>query len=360
MKKNITFKKSLLIYSLLVLLLVFIFLIYIFFTLKEYEKNQTGVFLKGSIISLSDNTLKGYLKDANLEETLLTDYKKLINSKDLEFKKRDDNKFSASVNNRELFTIETKVLKEKTKLGMFTYQEREIINIIPNLSRGLVYYDILIPSNYTLYIGDKKYEEKAISEEEYKDLSFMYYNGTMPKMNKYEINNLTKEETIKVEDFNGKVVDLKVDKYSYTVKDNVYSFDTYDDAASLLSSDVDIWNVAHTWSLFLSKDLSGASYGLNTVKTFLIEGTEMYNMANSWAHSIDITFTSKHTLKNPVWTNEKLNNFRVYGKDAFSCEVYLEKNMVVKGKDQQDVMHDTLYFIKNNGEWKLMNIKSVS
>lgn len=360
MKKKLTFKKSLLIYSLIALLLVLVFLIYIFFTLKEYEKNQTGTFLKSSITSLSDDELKGYLKDANLDESLLSDYKKLINSKDLEFKKSDDNKFSASLNNRELFEIETKVLKEKTKLGMFTYQEREVTKIIPNLKRGLVYYDILIPSNYTLYIGDKKYEEKAASEEEYENLSFMYYNDAMPKMNKYEINNLTKEETIKVEDFNGEVVKLKQDKYSYTVENNAYSFDSYEEAKKLLSSDIDIWNIAHTWSLFLSKDLSGASYGLNTVKAFLIDGTDMYKMANSWAHSIDITFTSKHTLKDPVWTNEKLNNFKVYSKDAFSCEVYLEKNMVVRGKDQQDVMHDTLYFIKYNGEWKLMNIKSVS
>ena len=40
-------------------------------------------------------------------------------------------------------------------------------------------------------------------------------------------------------------------------------------------------------------------------------------------------------------------------------EVYLEKNMVVSGKNQTDIMHDTLSFIKVNGEWKLMNIKGI-
>ena len=43
---------------------------------------------------------------------------------------------------------------------------------------------------------------------------------------------------------------------------------------------------------------------------------------------------------------------------AFSCEIYLEKNMIVNGKDQLDVMHDYIYFIKDNGVWKVVNIKA--
>ena len=101
----------------------------------------------------------------------------------------------------------------------------------------------------------------------------------------------------------------------------------------------------------------------------LENGTSLYDMAYSWATSIDITFTSQHTLKNPTFTNTKVSDFEVYGKDAFSCTVYLEKNMrIANGKDKVDVMHDKLYFVhnditndgKDNPTWKLVEMKSVA
>ncbi len=85
----------------------------------------------------------------------------------------------------------------------------------------------------------------------------------------------------------------------------------------------------------------------------------MYKQAYNWAHSIDITFTSSHTLKNPPFANVRIENFVIYGDSAFSCEVYLEKNMVVKNEAQTDIMHDMLSFIKVDGKWKLMNIKGI-
>lgn len=32
--------------------------------------------------------------------------------------------------------------------------------------------------------------------------------------------------------------------------------------------------------------------------------------------------------------------------------------MIVNGKDQLDVMHDYIYYIKDNGVWKVVNIKA--
>ena len=91
-------------------------------------------------------------------------------------------------------------------------------------------------------------------------------------------------------------------------------------------------------------------------------------MAYQWATSIDITFVSNHTLKNPAFTNESVTDFVIYGDNAFSCSVNLEKNMrIANGKDKVDVMHDKLYFVyyddtddgKDNGSWKLIDMKSI-
>lgn len=332
-------------------------MIYIFLTLQTYEKNQPTAFIKNAITSLDDETLKSYLKNNNQDEKLLSVYKEQINDKNLKIVKKDEETFEAILNNRVLFEIKTKNIGTETKLGMFSYEKREVLDIIPNLSRGLIFYNVTIPSNYSLYINNKKIDEPT-TKEKYKNLDYMYQNESMPYIATYEINNLDKEQNIKVIGEYNNEVKLKKEKYSYKLDKNYLSFDTYEEAKQYLSSEIDIWDFAHKWSLFLTNDLSGLSHGYNTIKSYFIEGTQMNLRAYNWAHNVDITFTSKHTLKNPTFTNEKLSNFTIYSKNAFSCEIYLEKNMVVNKEDQVDIMHDYLYFIKDNDTWKVVNIKA--
>lgn len=355
-RKNKVFKRSLVIYTCIAGVLSIIFLIYIFVTLKVYENNQSSTFIKTYIKSLDDATLKAYLDENNQSTSLLSEYKKLINDEDVTVIKKDEDSFKVMLNDRELFNVETKTLKTETKLGMFSYDVREVTNIDPNLERGLIYVDVIVPSNYKVEIDGTGQESDK--KEEYKNLSFMYANDSMPYMVTYEVNNLTKEANVKVTDEYGKNVTLNKNKFTYKLDKNNLTFDTYDEAKEYLSSEVDVWDFAHKWSLFLTKDLQGTSYGYNTIKEYFIDGTDMNTMAYNWAHNIDITFTSKHTLTNPQFTDEKLNNFVVYSKDAFSCEVYLNKHMIVNGKEQIDTMHDYLYFLKDNGDWKVVNIKA--
>ena len=351
------YKKILLIYTIIAMCLCVVFIIYIFITLKTYEKNQITNFIKTSIANLDDSTLKEYLKDNNLDESLLKDYGELIRDKDIIIKKKDENNFEATLNKRTLFDIETKYLKTETKLGMFSYEIRKITKIIPNLDRGLIYYDITAPSTYKIIVDGKEIEQAAKTEK-YKNLDFMYLNTSMPYIKTYEINNLTKEVNVEAIDEYGEKVNLEKNKFSYKVKDNYLKFDNYEKAKKYLSSEIDIWTFVHDWSLFLTDDLGGLAHGYNKIKEYFIDGSEISRRAYNWAHEVDITFTSKHTLKDPIFTNEKLNNFIIYSKDAFSCEVYSEKNMLVNNQDQKDTLHDYIYFIKDNNTWKITNIRA--
>ena len=193
MRKRKMFKKSLLIYASILGVLVIVFLIHVFKVMKDYEYNQTGNFLKSSITSISDSDLKGYLKDNNIDEKMLSELKNMINSDKLEFKKGEDEKFEVSYNNRQLFSVETKVTGDVTRLGLFTYQTREVTDIKPTLERGLYYYDFEIPSNFEIFLDGKKYEGVATETKEYKGLSFMYAKEGMPKMATYKIDNLDSE-----------------------------------------------------------------------------------------------------------------------------------------------------------------------
>lgn len=359
-KRKNSFKKSILIYTGIAFILCMVFTVYIYFTLISYEANQTGNFLATTIKKLDDNTLKGYLKENNKNESLLNDYKKIIKSNDVKYAKIADNTFEARINGRLLFTIDTKVVANKTKLAVFSYEVREATKITPSLDRGFIYYDVTIPSNYKILIDGKAYDKEPLKEEEYEDLDFMYYNKSMPKLATYEINDLDSEKNIVVKDFLDNEIKLNKEDYKYETKDLGLKVGSYDNLKEKIPDAINVTEVAHNWSLFMTKDLSGSYYGLNKISTYLISGTSLYQMASSWAHSIDITFTSKHTLKDPIFTDEVLDNCILYSDNAFSCDIRFTKNMVVNGKDQPDKMHDTMYFIKDNDNtWKLINIKSI-
>lgn len=352
------FKKSLIVYSSVLCGLAIIFLIYIFVSLVQFENNQVNNFLVKTINNLSSAQLKSYLVDNNLSEDLLSEYQKIVASKDLIVKDINDEEYEIYNGERLLFTVDTKVIETKTKLGLFTYQIREVVDIKPNLKRGIVYYDVIVPSNYEVYVGDELLTEYT-SSEHYKDLDYMYYNDSMPTLVKYEIDNLVSEEKIVVKDYNGNVVDVDEKNFVYQNDNYFIATATLEEAKEIIDIDIDIMKIAEDWHLFLTKDLSGERYGFYNLSNYLIEGTNMYQMAYNWAYSVDITFTSKHSLGNPIWPEERLENFVIYGPSAFSCEVYLNKDMIVNNKHQSDIMHDRLYFIKDNNEWKLINLQAI-
>lgn len=356
-KKKSIYKKSLLIYTLLLFLLASIFLIYVYSNLKKYERNLLEPLLLNTIHDLDKKELQGYLEQANQSTNLLATYQEMTKREDYKFVNTEGTIYDAYLDGRVVFTIKLKSLGETSCLGLLQYEKFDVVEIFPHLENGLIYYEIKIPSNYKLFIDGEVYENPT-KEEQMPNLEFMYYNDSMPKMVTYEIKNLEQPaKTIEVENFKGEKVELKQDGIHYTYEETM-KLDTYEQAKPIIGN-LDIETIAKNWSLFLSQDLQGGNYGFQTFKTYLVEGTDMYKKAYNWAHNVDITFTSKHTLKNPPFSNVRIENFNMYGDSAFSCEVYLEKNMIVSGKNQTDSMHDTLSFIKVNNEWKLMNIKGI-
>ena len=181
-----------------------------------------------------------------------------------------------------------------------------------------------------------------------------YKNGPYHTM----ITNLTKKPKIKVMNGNDevKVTNEKSNYYGVTY------FKTDDkDAAfeKLTNKDYDPLTFAKNWSLFLTADLPGERYGLYTLTPNLVEGTALYKRAYSWATNVDITFTSMHTLDKDTFTNVKMNGFTVYNENAFSVDIYLEKNMtLVNGEKRVDTLNDTFYYAYIDGAYRLITMKS--
>ena len=356
-KEKSLFKKSLLIYTIILCILATCFLIFVYGNLKKYENNLLDNLLVRTIHNLDKNELQKYLEEANQNTNFLATYQDMVKRDDYTFVLTDENTYDAYLDGRVLFTIKLNSLGGTSCLGLLQYEKYEVESMTPHLEKGLIYYEVKIPSNYKLYVNNELFETVA-KEEEYSDLTFMYYDDVMPKIVTYEINDLESEANVEIENFNGEKVEVKKDGIHYTT-DTSIKLNTQEEASALIG-EIDIETIAKNWSLFLSQDLQGGYYGFTTIRNYVIEGTDMYTLVYNWAHSIDITFTSKHTLKNPPFENIRIENFEIYDHNAFSCEVYLEKNMIVAGETQTDIMHDTLYFIKVNGAWKLMNIKGIT
>lgn len=368
-KKMTGYKKSLLIWFLLLLIASEACLIYVSTTLKMYEKGNIEGYMTSLIKDMKTASKVGninkylsynkveskYEKNSSFEEG----YKELFNESKLSYKKNDkestydiyaDDTMVASV------TLDSKKVR---RLGILSFEEYSIKEIETYSKNGIYNIDVYVNSNYDLYINDIKVsDDDLLSKEEIKEYSEVYDKVDLPYENHYKITNLTKKPKIKVMSGNDEIKVTNEKSTYYGV--SYFKTDDKDAAFSKLTNkDYDPLTFAKNWSLFLTADLPGERYGLYTLTPNLVEGTALYKRAYSWATNVDITFTSMHTLDKDTFTNVKMNGFTVYNENAFSVDIYLEKNMpLVNGEKRVDTLNDTFYYAYIDGAYRLITMKS--
>lgn len=363
------YKKSLLIWFLLLLIASEACLIYVSTTLKMYEKGNIEGYMTSLIKDMKTASKVGninkylsynkveskYEKNSSFEEG----YKELFNESKLSYKKNDKESTYDIYADDTMIASVTLDSKKVRRLGILSFEEYSIKEIETYSKNGIYNIDVYVNSNYDLYINDIKVsDDDLLSKEEIKEYSEVYNKVDLPYENHYKITNLTKKPKIKVMNGNNevKVTNEKSNYYGVTYfktddKDAVFE--------KLTNKDYDPLTFAKNWSLFLTADLPGERYGLYTLTPNLVEGTALYKRAYSWATNVDITFTSMHTLDKDTFTNVKMNGFTVYNENAFSVDIYLEKNMtLVNGEKRVDTLNDTFYYAYIDGAYRLITMKS--
>ncbi len=363
------YKKSLLIWFLLLLIASEACLIYVSTTLKMYEKGNIEGYMTSLIKDMKTASKVGninkYLSYNKVESkyekasSFEDGYKELFNESKLSYKKNDKESTYDIYADDTMIASVTLDSKKVRRLGILSFEEYSIKEIETYSKNGIYNIDVYVNSNYDLYINDIKVsDDDLLSKEEIKEYSEVYDKVDLPYENHYKITNLTKKPKIKVMNGNDevKVTNEKSNYYGVTY------FKTDDkDAAfeKLTNKDYDPLTFAKNWSLFLTADLPGERYGLYTLTPNLVEGTALYKRAYSWATNVDITFTSMHTLDKDTFTNVKMNGFTVYNENAFSVDIYLEKNMtLVNGEKRVDTLNDTFYYAYIDGAYRLITMKS--
>lgn len=368
-KKMTGYKKSLLIWFLLLLIASEACLIYVSTTLKMYEKGNIEGYMTSLIKDMKTASKVGninkylsynkveskYEKNSSFEEG----YKELFNESKLSYKKNDKESTYDIYADDTMIASVTLDSKKVRRLGILSFEEYSIKEIETYSKNGIYNIDVYVNSNYDLYINDIKVsDDDLLSKEEIKEYSEVYDKVDLPYENHYKITNLTKKPKIKVMNGNNEVKVTNEKSTYYGV--SYFKTDDKDAAfAKLTNKDYDPLTFAKNWSLFLTADLPGERYGLYTLTPNLVEGTALYKRAYSWATNVDITFTSMHTLDKDTFTNVKMNGFTVYNENAFSVDIYLENNMtLVNGEKRVDTLNDTFYYAYIDGAYRLITMKS--
>ncbi len=374
-KKNSLYKKSLIIFTLVLLVFSVYALVYVSRVLKNYDIGDTKSFMDNFVEELTEDAKKGkiskeiklnkitssYEKKSDLNEG----YKTLFENSKISYKKTDDNLvYDIYADDKKIMTIKLKDMGEKHALGLLVYNEYKIDNIKTYDDDGLYTVNIEVADNYDLYINDIKVDKSKIKEEsiipEYEEV---YNLVDLPKFNHYEITGLTFKPKVEVKDSKGNKVDITQDGNNLYAA-NFKKYDTLEAAGSNIKDNFNPIDFATNWSKFLTWDLGDDHhYGFDYLLDNLIEGTALYNKGYSWATQIDIQFTSVHTLNS--MSNQKVSNITIYNDDAFSAEVEVDKNMTIEPNgsnpafDKTDKFHEMMYFVYYDGSYRVINMTTV-
>ena len=370
-RRKSTYSKCFILVTILFLLLGCMFLGYVYNSMIIYERNLVDNYIKylASSGKLTNNIDDNLFKVSKYEKknTSITDgIKKVFKSDNLVIKKNTklskDGVFTydLSIGDNLVSTVSLKSKNTYTRMAILTIDEWEVVDTKTYFDKGIYNYEITIPSNYKLYINNIEVsEDDKTSEGDIKGLERLTKYIEVSKSKTYEINNLVLEPSIKIVDNENKEVKYEIKDGKIVVSDEFKEIESLNDAKEYIKGEFDILKLAENYSLFLTNDLGGSLYGFYKLSPYLINDSYMYEYLHGWATQIDIHFVSNHRLKNPVFTNEEVKNFIIYNDNAFSCEVHLEKNMIVNGTDRVDKMHDRLYFVYYNGGYKLVDMKSI-
>lgn len=388
-KKKSIFKKFLIIYVIILVVLMLAFLIYVADSLIKYENNQVENYMENVLCKLKEasknNKIENYIDTSKIsiskyEKSSVSvneGFNELLNTKNITYKLNDNSTESENpiydiyANKEKILEINLNGTKKQNRLGLLTFNAWKIKSVENKMENGLYTCNILVPNNCKVYINDKILTENNIIEKvQNEGLTQISKYIDIPYIVKYEVTNLLKNPDVKILDENGNELEYTKKENEISKQLDFISVDTLQEAKEYLKEEIDILKVAKDWSLYLTDDLEGRLHGYYNISKYLIDDSNIEKFAYNWATGEDITFVSSHILLNPVFTNEKISNFEIYDENAFSCEVYLQKNLKLKsgGKIIEDKMNEKMYFVYidetedevDNPTWKLVNMQSVT
>ena len=255
-------------------------------------------------------------------------------------------------NDQQILSADIKKVKAVNKLGIFNYGIMEFQKFIPTEEKSFLDVEINVPNDYSVHVGGTHIHPTKISYAEgFKDAGNYV---ELPGESVYVLDHLTQWPDLRITD-GGKDVSFEMARKISLGLD-------YDKADSLAAAgcDFDAVDFMQKWMRFMQNDLAGGRRGFNTLEPNFIKDSEQYNFAYAWATNVDITFVSDHVIMNPAFSDESVKNVVKYSDDAISFDGHIKYHIKVKGKEKPQTFNSTIYLVKYEDAWRVVNIRSIS
>ena len=281
---------------------------------------------------------------------------------------------------------------KESYFDLFSLKEWEVTDVNAIYSFETNDISVVVPDNFTVKINGLEIDNSFLTGES-KDVDMFKYASeytAMPKLVSYCVNGFLQVPTVEVFDVNGRKVETMC--VSEESVDNKRLFEDADviegQSEDFVGSEgqlEDIGNgglenaieneesfeaenhgklttyyayfeekempeelkeyalaAAKTWDLYNTNDAS-----LEEVEKYVVKDGFYDVIARRWLYSADRTYTSTHTLDNPPFQAETVDEYVRYSEDCFSCHVYLEKIMHLtrNGNLRLDVCDMTYFFV---------------
>ncbi len=209
---------------------------------------------------------------------------------------------------------------------------------------GLLSYAVEIPEGFTLLLdGSPVPDSVSFGEAALPEFEYVAPFTTVPSGKQYRFDGLAAE--VKVSALNNAGEEVAAVQTAPGTYDVPANFAETQEAQDAMAGIADPLYIGELWSQFMTDDVAGSWHGFYTVvrECKLLEGSNLYDLADRWASSIDITFVSNHVIT--AWNKEGVTNFIRYNENLLSCDVYFEKEMRVNGQQRIDVFNNRMYFV---------------
>lgn len=228
-------------------------------------------------------------------------------------------------------------------------------------SLDLTYFSFKAPGNYSITVDGRPVPDEARERVENVSLdNIRAFDPTVPEYYDYCVAVVKKDADMVIKDLFGNAVEYDREETSFDLTDS----NGLADIPEEIAAEVDVLEIAKRWSLFMTLDLPGESYGFYNISKDLIKGSPSYEGARKWATSYDVNFVSIHYLGNPPFSEERVSNFTYLSENSFYVDIFLVKDMYVLYSLVPDTMENRLYFVKyddtddgvDNPVWKLADM----
>ena len=370
LKSSFYFLTFMAIWIVLILIFGIIFLAYADRSLKKFEKSQSTYAMDEYVKKFKDSVSQGVLPEGftseagsafEADDLKLQSLQNATAGAEITYQQNKNSYnteepiYDLLASGTPFATVQLQATNSRVVFGILTIMDWNVVEA-KMLSNGSTSdYIIRVPEGYSVTVNGISVGSEYItgSASDMAILANAVEYVDIPEIVEYTIPGLSKAPEVSVSDTSGNSVATSVDGNTYSV-----GFGESGEMPSELVAEA--LNIAETWSLFMTADLTGNSHGLAKVQEFLIPGSAYDDMAKGWASGVDITFTSAHTLKNPAFENVVIDEYISYTPDCFSCHISFNKPMYLTrtGETVVDTTDSTFVFVKYDGKWCLADMQA--